>query len=300
MSNVQYTTIGTDGQEFLSVFSPSYSRPQTIHSSHPNFTKVKAEVEQGITPIESDLDPAELVRGKFEALSERVTVKGGRVYLDGDVIDNSLTKAIVRWMEEGISDYQPLVNFFEKVQTNPSENSREQLYNFLAANDYTIDSDGNIVGYKTVRELGDGRFESIRGGRSGDVQVNGEDAASKPVQSVGDEVTMARSTVNPDELIHCSVGLHVAAWDYANCWFGGCSSPVLRVVVNPRDVVSVPTDHSAQKMRVCRYTIDAVIDQPDERVLFTRLGEVVPEGEEAQLDQNYDDEAVCDVCGHEY
>lgn len=275
---MQYSIVGNGDDRFITVFDPSYARPQVMHSSQPNFDSVVTLVKDGVLPGESWFDPAETAREAFEALGERVSVRGGVVYLDGDPVDNSCTKAILRWMEDAEQDWQPLVNFFERVQANPSEQSREQLYEFLAANEYTITPDGNIVGYKAVRERDDGSFESIHGGQPGDVQVNGEDAPSKPVQAIGDVVTMARSTVDPDQFAHCSHGLHVAAWGYANGWFGGSSSPVLRVIVNPADVVSVPRDHNAQKMRVCRYTIDAVIDEPDEKVLFVGDGEVAPSG----------------------
>ena len=43
---------------------------------------------------------------------------------------------------------------------------------------------------------------------------------------------------------------------------------VLEVYVNPRDVVSVPHDYSAQKIRVCRYVVGEPVDKPyDEPVL---------------------------------
>jgi hypothetical protein len=37
---------------------------------------------------------------------------------------------------------------------------------------------------------------------------------------------------------------------------------MLEVHVNPRDVVSVPTDSNWQKVRCCRYKVVDVIDQP--------------------------------------
>ena len=37
---------------------------------------------------------------------------------------------------------------------------------------------------------------------------------------------------------------------------------LLEVRLNPRDVVSVPTDCSAQKLRCCRYTVVGTISDP--------------------------------------
>ena len=138
---MQYNIVGSGDEQVLVVFDPSYSRPQSIHSSHPRFEGVKAAVESGGLPEESAFDPAEQARGAFEAIGDRVTVRGGQVYLDGDPIDNSCTKAIIEFMSNG-EPFEPLVNFFEKVQGNPSPRSREQLYSFLAANDYTITDEG--------------------------------------------------------------------------------------------------------------------------------------------------------------
>ena len=207
---MQYSIVGDGDNQFLTVFDPSYTKPGVMHSSHPNFDKVVDAIEAGVYVEETAFDPAEAAREAFEALGDRVTIKGSTVYLDGDPVDNSVTKAIVRWMQDGERDWNPLVRFFENIQGNPSEASREQLYSFLAANDYSLTRDGEIVGYKAVRELEDGSFQSINAGNPGDVQVNGEDAAARPVQQVGDTVTMARSKVDPSSAAYCSVGLHGA------------------------------------------------------------------------------------------
>jgi hypothetical protein len=49
----------------------------------------------------------------------------------------------------------------------------------------------------------------------------------------------------------CSVGLHVGTYDYASNF----TLNVLEVHVNPRDVVSVPTDSNWAKVRCCRYVV---------------------------------------------
>lgn len=288
---MQWSIVGNEGgEQWLTVADPSYSKIQSMHSSHPGFAAVTDQVERGETPDESAFDPAEAVREAFRELGERVSVKGSVVYLDGDPIDNSCTKAILRFLDEGVEDWLPLVRFFERVQANPSDESREQLYSFLAANSYTITPDGNIVGYKAVHEVEDGVFRSIWTGQPGDVQVNGEDADARPLQSVGDVVSMQRSQVDPNKFVHCSVGLHVAAYAYASGWFGGHNSPVLRVIVNPADVVSVPTDENAQKMRVSKYRIEAVIDEPDDVALYADEGEVVAVAETDVVTGRFDED----------
>jgi hypothetical protein len=65
---------------------------------------------------------------------------------------------------------------------------------------------------------------------------------------------MPRSQVIHDPTTHCSVGLHAATYDFAKS-FAGPGGPVLKIFVNPRDVVSVPSGGSADKFRCCRYTV---------------------------------------------
>jgi hypothetical protein len=45
-------------------------------------------------------------------------------------------------------------------------------------------------------------------------------------------------------------------------WYHRSDDVVVIVKVNPRDAVSVPIDHSAQKLRVCRYEVVGVYDRP--------------------------------------
>jgi hypothetical protein len=87
--------------------------------------------------------------------------------------------------------------------------------------------------------------------RSGHAIVNGVDINDYVPQRVGDVVEMPRSEVTFDPSVSCSSGLHVADWGYAN----GMGNTVLAVLVNPRDVVSVPTDYGDAKVRVCRYKV---------------------------------------------
>jgi hypothetical protein len=97
---------------------------------------------------------------------------------------------------------------------------------------------------------------------------------------------MARSLVDDNRDVACSVGLHVGNHHYASTFLGG-GSKLLTVKVNPRDVVSVPSDSNDEKIRACRFTV--LEDNPDktryEGTSFRSLDEVVPADAE-------DDEAL--------
>jgi hypothetical protein len=262
---MQYSIVKTNGQEFITVIIAGADAPFATNDANPNYekivAKVRAEDDEGLADL---FDPSKAAAAKFESLSERVSVKAGRVYLDGDEIDNTLTEQIVRFIDAGVDDWQPLVAFFENVAENPNEHSREQLFTFLRENgsQLTITPDGYIVGYKGVRtrtneESGEPEFVSIQ---SGYAIVDGTEVNGQVPNNPGSVVEMPRSRVTHDPYTACSHGLHVAAFNYASTWTS--VDAVLEVAVNPRDVVSVPNDHSAQKVRVCRYQVIDVADEP--------------------------------------
>lgn len=262
---MQYSIVKTNGQEFITVIIAGADAPLATNDANPNYetivAKVRAEDSEGLAAL---FDPSQAAAAKFESLSERVSVKAGRVYLDGDEIDNTLTEQIVRFINAGVDDWQPLVAFFENVAENPNEHSREQLFTFLRenGNGLTITPDGYIVGYKGVRErtnpdTGDSEFVSIK---SGYAIVDGAEVNGQVPNNPGAIIEMPRSQVQHDPFTACSHGLHVAAFKYASTWTN--VDAVLEVAVNPRDVVSVPNDSGAQKVRVCRYQVIDVADQP--------------------------------------
>ena len=260
---MQFSIVKDQGRRNIMVVDPSLDQPLAASEEHPNFDKIVAAVVQGESAdvVARLFDTAKLAAERFERLSERVSVRGGRIYLDGDEIDNSLTRQVVRFAEDGEDDWKPLVNFFEKVQSNPLNHSREQLFDFLNANDFTITEDGDIVGYKGVNRHEDDEEGVYRSTTAGpNVIRNGEPLEHCLVpQSVGDIIEMPRSTVAHDPGQSCSYGLHVATWDYAQNY--GHRGAILKVLVNPRDVVSVPRDASGAKVRVCRYVVADILDE---------------------------------------
>lgn len=219
--------------------------------SHPSYDEIVECLIAG-EPCEDLFDTAKAAGARFAKITERVAVQGGGVYFDGDRIDNACATQIVRFLDEGVEDFSPLVAFFEKVQTNPNEHSREQLYTWLANRAFTITSAGDIVGYKGV----DRGFLSIHSGRA---IVDGTVVVGRIPNEVGSIIEMPRSEVTHDPSQGCHTGLHVGTYEYAN---GFTQGPILEVHVNPRDVVSVPTDCSWAKVRTCRYTVVRAIDQP--------------------------------------
>ncbi len=280
---MQYTIVGTEGGANITVFIPGQA-PLVAHSSHPNYDKIVAGVMASDENVSELFDVAQTAAEKFDRLTERVSVANGRLYFDAVEVDNSLATQVVRFINEGIEDYKPLVNFFDNVMTNDNQHSREQLYDWLNTRDFTITPEGMIVGYKGVERLEDNVFQSIMSGRA---IVNGEVQSGKITQKVSDVVEMPRTEVQFDPAVGCSTGLHVGTWDYASGFGRGA---VLEVHVNPRDVVSVPSECDHQKMRVSRYTVVSVTDVP-----YT--APVWDEYEDDDFDDEYDDDWRDDFWG---
>ncbi|AXH49278.1 RIIB lysis inhibitor [Streptomyces phage Blueeyedbeauty] len=251
--------------------------------SHPNYERIKELCEAGDESVVELFDLSFTAQRRFERLSERVSITSGRIYFDGEEVDNALTQQVVRFINEGVEDFKPLVLFFEKVQTNPNSHSQEQLYRWLKDRAFTINQDGNIVAYKGVKKVtADHQYESISHGTA---MVDGVEHTGGIPNPLGAVVEMPRSEVQHNPAVGCHTGLHAGTWNYAS---GFAQGAVLTVEINPRDVVSVPTDCQDQKMRVCRYTVTGVTEQElgsyvtdeydeDEEVEDVELPEETPE-----------------------
>lgn len=262
MSTIQYSIVSSGDDSFVTAFIPGEPAPLVAaKSGHPNFDAIVGALVSGeydsTDEIAELFDVAQAVAKRFENLSDRVQVGNGRVLFDGRETDNSLTKQIVRFLEEGYG-FEPLVSFMENVMDNPQEHSRQQLFDWLEHHDFTITSDGMIVGYKGVASDGNDSYRSISSGTE-TVYVDGEPHQGQIPNPVGATVNMDRGLVQHDPSVGCHRGLHVGTYDYAQSFSHGT---VLEVHVNPRDVVSVPTDCNWAKVRTCRYKVVDVIDAP--------------------------------------
>jgi hypothetical protein len=243
------------GQESIVVFDPDTAEPYVATVDHPNWEAILEAVDAEDWAAFDLFDVTKVIEKKFRSLSERVSVRDGRVYLDGDEVNNVLTQQIVRFLDEG-AGFEPLVKFYDRLAQNPNQESVDQLYRWLQSHDFTITDEGKIIGYKGVESDGKGGYQSIKAGTA---IVNGEEVTGKIPNNLGFVVEMPRSSVTFDPDLTCSYGLHVGTWDYASDW--GRNGAVLKVLVDPRDVVSVPSDHGGAKLRTCRYTVLEVITE---------------------------------------
>lgn len=252
----------------------------TIPESHDRFDELLGLVFAGADDEEVGalVDVMLAVSKHMEQLSERVSIRGRNVLFDGDQLRGELAEVIFDLFESGNPEsLRPIVNFLEKAATNPSNRSVDDLYRWVTNGDLIIHEDGDVLAYKGVQLLNGERFSITEG----TAFVDGEEITGYIPNPDGAVVSMARSDV--DDNIHeaCSTGLHAGTYSYAKKFLGWHRGEgvMLLIKFNPRDVVSVPTDDLDQKLRVCRYVVQGVVDGRRDSHVFR---EEVPAPEEAR------------------
>lgn len=225
---------------------------------HPHWQAIISGLRDGDDNVWSLFDVAKGVMSKFQQVSERISYDGENILFDGDPIHSVLATQLQRAIEDGNADnYTALAKFWEKLESNPNEHSRTQAYNWLACHNFQITEDGDVVGYKYVSTTDEeGVFRSCAASQKPNVPsafVNGLAIAplSTVPQRIGDVVSMPRSEVAHDPRQACKRGLHVGTYSYVGAGY----RTAFEVHVNPRDIVSVPTDGGGAKVRVCRYKV---------------------------------------------
>ena len=237
----------------------------TVSKDNPNFDIIKGiltgdgyyedtQGEYDYDDLLALINPVAAVSTVLTRVSERVTIGGNVLYFDGDPIHSSLADHILRVFGEPAEDrtvgFKNLVAFLEKLMQNPSEVSRQHVYDFVDHHGLTITETGDVLFYKYTN--GDGKATHSGYGivttADGTVTVYKNDYLPN---AVGNIVEIPREMVDEDRNSACSVGLHVGAYSYS----GHGGSRLFNVLVNPRDIVAVPHDASSAKVRVCRYTI---------------------------------------------
>jgi len=166
-----------------------------------------------------------------------VEIKNGKVYYEGDEVHGSISKRILEFMSKGLP-FQPLVTFLNNLMTNPSMQSQKELYDFLEHEHLPITEDGHFLAYKAVRNDYMDKYRGIFDNH------------------VGNVCEMTRSKVDDDRGRGCSNGLHAGALNYV-AGYGSLEAgdKIVIVKINPRDVVSVPSDCNFEKLRTCRYEV---------------------------------------------
>jgi len=166
-----------------------------------------------------------------------VEIKNGKVLYESEEVHGSISKRILEFMSKGLPFY-PLVNFLHNLMENPSMQSQKELYDFLEHEHLPITEDGYFLAYKAVRSDFKDKYRGVFD------------------NSVGNVCKMTRAKVDDNRSRGCSDGLHAGALNYVASYGSlEAGDKIVIVKINPKDVVSVPTDCNCEKLRTCEYLV---------------------------------------------
>ena len=213
-------------------------KAMTMQKDHPAWTQaIDALNNEEYDRLENLFDVSKAVEDYVDNESG-ITVKEGSVFFQGEAIHNVVVDKILSFMRQGLP-FKPLVRFLGKLMANPSRRAVNELYTFLEHKNMPITPDGNFVAYKGVtddfKDFHTGKFDN----------------------SVGQTLSMVRNSVCDDANIGCSYGFHAGSYEYAK-GYASNGGHLLRVEIDPTDVVSVPLDCNCQKLRTAKYKVIAL------------------------------------------
>jgi hypothetical protein len=281
MSTFGFTFIPGSGTATVVIDGGAHSIDQT----HLHYEQIKnllirhTKEPDNHAQIEADLSKLiDIPKSITKQTHGKITVEHDTIIYDGKPLHNSLTARILAILREGF-DINNLLLFLEQLMQNPSYRSIQELYDFLEHKGLPITSDGHFLAYKAVRadfkDKYSGTFDN----------------------TVGKIVEITRGEVDDDRSHECSNGLHVGAIDYVS-GYRKDDDVIVIVKVNPKDAVSVPRDHNATKLRVCRYEVVDILKSDDplhpkaiEAAVHTGYDPVTEDEDEDE------DEDECENCG---
>lgn len=219
------------GQTYSGVVN---GKPFTLSPDHYNYAAIVKALLKNQGNVALRLFNVKKALVKYVSKSKRVRFDGEQMFYRGKPIHNVITDKIMDLMRAG-EPFTYMVRFLENCYANPNPDSIEQLLKFLEHGSMPITEDGCFITYKAVnkeyKDYHTGKFDN----------------------RVGKTCRMDRKLVDPNPNAACSTGFHVGSFNFAKS-FGGCEH-LMMIKVNPKNCVSVPTDHSHEKLRVCEYLV---------------------------------------------
>lgn len=128
------------------------------------------------------------------------------------------------------TDIEAVKPFLKNMFENPHINAPHEIYEYCKALDFEITEDGCFIAYKRVND----NLTSCYDGKTKHI--------------IGQYTEEKKFDTNRNN--HCSNGLHFCSKSYLNSY---CGAKVIMVKINPKDVVSIPTDYNFAKGRCCKY-----------------------------------------------
>lgn len=213
------------------------NKPFTINSTHPAWAMVVAKLKKGdYNGLDTLLDVRKAVavytKGKVQITDD------GELTYNGKKMHSVLAKRMVENFKKGFN-IDALANFMDRVEANPLQSARDELFLWLETSKLGFTPDGHFLAYKKVRE----DYKDIYSGKFD--------------HSIGTMLAMPREKVDPDRRNTCSYGFHFCSLDYLNHYSSAPKDRVMIVKIDPANVVAIPEDYSNQKGRATGYTVVA-------------------------------------------
>jgi polyhydroxyalkanoate synthesis regulator phasin len=203
-------------------------------SSHPYYEKIIEAIKGGMWDSLPTLLDVKLTITQFT--DGYVKIVDNTLYYNDEPLHNSLTERILMMFDSGF-DIKPMVNFLKNLMSNPSRTAVGELFLFLEALALPITEDGCFLAYKKVRD----DFKDIYSGKFDN--------------SPGTFLEMPRNNVDDQRDRTCSQGLHFCSLSYLQYYGTSSGNKVVIVKINPKDVVSIPSDYNNAKGRTCAYLV---------------------------------------------
>ena len=244
--------IANDGNVTAVVSGQAYN----FSKAHPNYNKLINHLKNNnVEHFEACYDIVSHLNSYCEGY---VNCADGVLNWDGIKMPNMFTSTILDMVKQGFP-FEPMLNFLDNMSQNPSDHAIVELFDFMENKHMPITMDGHFLAYKAVKN----NYKDIYSGTIDN--------------SVGSVCSVPRSQVDGNRDNGCGKGLHVGAIDYAKS-YGGINldedggnddggNQLMICKVNPRDVVSVPTDHKFQKLRTCRYEVVSKFDSIFDKII---------------------------------
>lgn len=218
-----------------------------VTSSHIAFESILKALKSGAWETVRKLVDFKSFIAKFT--EGKVEIFQDSVHYDGKPLHNAICTRILDMLEKGFN-VEPIGRFLDNLMQNPSESARDELYLFLEACNLPITSDGHFLAYKVVSH-------NYKDKHTGTMD-----------NSVGATPKMNREDCNPNRNETCSSGLHFCSYSYVKSFRDQDSDRLMQIKVNPRDVVSIPSDYNNAKGRACQYYIESELIESNRIVDF--------------------------------
>lgn len=215
------------------------NKPYNVESTHTNFNAIIDALKRERWSDIPELANVSLAVKRFVddqgAGNVTVDAEAGIVNYLGEPVENVVADHIIKMMRDGFS-IKPLCLFLDNLLQNPSKKAVDQLYTWMIANGMTVSEDGHLLAFKRVQD----DYTSFHD--------------DKTKNDVGTYVEMPRYKVEDRSEHTCAPGLHFCSQAYLPSYSSG-RGRVLLLKINPRDVVSIPTDYESSKGRACKYLV---------------------------------------------